>query len=89
MGVGENDEKNYDENDDACEAMLKSASVNENDEKNYDKWPDMIGKDCVGKLRKHEGQGACMPAYMYTRLEVGRWRLDVGLWTLEELGNQV
>ena len=57
MGVDENDEKNYDESDDACEAVLKSAGVDENNEK-YDKLPDVLGKDYVGKLRKHEGRGA-------------------------------
>ena len=57
QGVDENDEKNYDESDDACEAVLKSAGVDENDE-NYDKLPDVIGKDYVGKLRKHEGRCA-------------------------------
>ena len=35
VGVGENDEKNYDVNDDGCEAVSKSQGVDENDE-NYD-----------------------------------------------------
>ena len=57
VGVGENDEKNFDVNDDGCEAVSKSQGVDENDE-NYDKSPDVIGEDYVGKLRKHEGRGA-------------------------------
>ena len=34
------DEKNYDVNDDACEAVLKSQGVDENDEKKYDESDD-------------------------------------------------